>query len=157
MNCISNFFQSLINCIVNPIKRVSTMISYFCMNRNNDLYEPPMKRVKNSNEELDEKRVFKKRISYANLNEEFKDELKETEGLLSKINSKLILSIDDKTPFLKNTKSKSELREKIELIENNMYIKCKYCGNEVKNSDIYLIYDKHYCSELCRHRMLFKK
>lgn len=154
MNCVSNFIQAIVNCIVTPIKKVSTMIyniSFICKGDN------PLKRVKHSDEEMDIKKVFRKRISYSNLNEEFKEELKEVESKIPVTNSKLILSIDDRTPFIQNKKSKTELREKMELIDNHMYVKCKYCGNEVKDREIFLMYDKHYCSEVCRHRMLFKK
>lgn len=158
MNRINYFLQSIVYCIVNPIKKVSSMICtipLFCIK--NDF----MKKAKNSDEEFNVRKVFRKRLSYSNLNEEFKKELNEVETLLhsTSINntpSKLILNIDDKTPFIKNNKSKTELREKIDLIENHMYIKCKYCGNEVKDSDVYCMYDKHYCSELCRHRMVYK-
>lgn len=153
MNCISNFIKSIVNCILNPIQRVTSMIYNVSFCYKND----SMKRVKNSDEEMNTRKIFKKRLSYGNLNEEFKEELKESEQLVSKTDSKLILNIDDRTPFITNKKSKTELREKIELIENHMYVKCKYCGNEVKNSDIYLIFDKHYCSEVCRYRMMLKK
>ncbi len=154
MNRINYFLQSIVYCIINPIKKVSSIICtmpLFCIKNDN------MKKMKNSDEEFNVRKVFRKRLSYSNLNEEFKKELNEVEPLLHNTPSKLILNIDDKTPFIKNKKSKTELLEKIDLIENHMYIKCKYCGNEVKDSDVYCMYDKHYCSELCRHHMVYKK
>ncbi len=150
---ICDFFNKI--CSVFNCNIFDCIYKMFCM-------ESSTKRCKVekiSDEDLNKKQIFRKRNSYTNLSEEFKEYINEAlkEDDNEKYNSKLILSIDDRTPFLQNKKSKSEIREKIMYMETCTYIKCKMCGKEFNNSTIYCMYDNHYCSEQCRHKMLFKK
>ncbi len=151
--------------IIVPFKGISSMFS-LCLRPSNSesLFKDKDKisdeKLNNVKELVNGKHILKKKASFSNLNEEFKEFIDkneiETIKAENKFNSKLILNIEDRTPFIKS-KSKIELQERMEFVEKCMYIKCKYCGREVNNSDIYLIYDNHYCSEICRWRMLNKK
>jgi len=127
--------------ILLPLRSLSKMTSFYYFQQKEvddnvtcNTRERGVKKVeKNSDEKLNMKKVFKKRVSFSNINETYKDFFDE-EDMNEK--SRFILNIEDKTPFMKS-KSKVELLEKIEYIEKCMYIKCKYCSREVNNSEIY--------------------
>ncbi len=158
---ICNFLNTNSGCVCDKLYTYIILIPSRSLTKMASLYYFNQKEVENvikdksSDEKLNivNKKVFKKRVSFANINQEFKDYLNEEDN---NEQSKFILNIEDKTPFMKS-KSKIELLEKIEYIETCMYIKCKYCSREVKNSEIYCMYDNYYCSEECRRRMLYKK
>lgn len=150
----------LFNIIVKPISRMISL----CFSKPN---EANMKE-KGSDEELENIVLKKRKLSYTNLTnlnstlcEESEAKVEEEEENIKnnkpRFPSRIMFNIDDRRIFIKNSKSKAELKEKMELFEESLYIPCKYCGKEISKSDIFCMFDNYYCSEQCRHRMMYKK
>ncbi len=159
----------IMNLIIKPVKGISSIFSFLCCHKE---HEEIKVKEKGSDEELKTMVLKKKKLSYTNLNTTFKEYIEESksETLLKyeenkdsiknnkpRFNSKIMFNIDDRSLFIKNSKSKDELNKQIELFEESLYIKCKYCGKEVNKAEIYCIYDNYYCSERCRHLIVYKK
>ncbi len=147
---------SIFNIIVKPI---SKMISFICLSKPKE---------KGSNEELENIVLKKRKLSYTNLTNlnstlceesevKVEDEEQNIKNNKPQFASRIMFNIDDRRIFIKNSKSKAELKEKMELFEQSLYIPCKYCGKEISKSDIFCMFDNYFCSEQCRHRMMYKK
>ncbi len=173
---MENTLKLIYNCplinylIIKPIQSIKNMfssITFLCLKRPSELNEIVKTKEKGSDDELKVMVLKKRKLSYSDLNSTFKEDIEESEKQIEeskeslknnkpRFNSKIMFNIDDRTLFIKNSKSKAELNEKIQLFEEALYIKCKFCGKEVNNADIYCIYDNYYCSERCRH-LMYKK
>ncbi len=160
----------LMNLIMNPLNSIKSVFTFLCFTKPKDDIKVKEKE-KGSDEEL-KIMILKKKVSYSNLNSTFKEYIEEgkSETLLKceeskdslknnkpRFNSKIMFNIDDRSIFIKNSKSKDELNKQIELFEESLYIKCKYCGKEVNKAEIYCMYDNYYCSDRCRRLMVYKK
>lgn len=152
---MENWLNIIYNClqlrIIKPLSKMISSISF--LNCFKEMKE------KRSNEELNEMVIKRKKISYMDLSVSFKEEIKVNDNYEEpkRTKSKIMFDINDRSLFIKNSKSKEELNEKVKFLEESLYIKCRYCGNEVSNSEIYCMFDNYYCSEQCRHNMLYKK
>ena len=152
---MNNLANIIYNCLqfrfLKPLSTMITTMPFLCCFKE--------KKEKNSNQELDEMVLKRKKISYMDLSTSFKEEIKVDyvyqEPIRTK--SKLLFDINDRTIFIKNSKSNEELNEKMKFFEESLYIQCKYCGKEVSNSEIYCIFDSYYCSEQCRQNMIHKR
>ncbi len=160
----------LINLIIKPVRSIHSMFcsmtTFLCFKRSHDDLENIKVKEKCSEDEL-KVMIKRKKLSYSDLNSTFKEYIEESETKVNegkniiknnkpRFNSKIMFNIDDRSLFIKNSKSKDELNEKMQLFEESLYIKCKYCGKEVNKAEIYCIYDNYYCSERCRH-LMYKK
>ena len=152
---MNNLVNIIYNCLqfrfLKPLSMMITTMPFLCCFKE--------KKEKNSNQELDEMVLKRKKMSYMDLSNSFKEEIKVDYVYQEpiRLKSKLLFDINDRTIFIKNSHSNEELNEKIKLFEESIYIKCKYCGKEVSNSEIYCIFDSYYCSEQCRHNMIYKR